>query len=351
MMKSISGRFRFLLLCLIGLGLVVGPFLSVSGVLAQRGVSVGQAAPALQTFQQEGEASCLQPPTNVNLLTLSDAQLALYGFPAHAVINQDRPRWENTLAYARHRVCGSSPATSAQRIVNGPTGTQMANVTVSKQYGFHWGGDSSYWSSGAFRSAVANFYVPALQPSSPTQNSYVSFWVGLGGDAARAGSSAYELIQAGISMQVTPNGTQTATAFWENEGAKGSTGQQPLGFSVAAHDYIFADVTSNLGGDGYNSYTVDDETSGRYNTVFFSNYFTDGETGECIAEVNFGLLADFGTEEFYGCTIGTNSITNTINNWNHYYWIPTTTGTSSGTVLITAGPISSTGNFNVVWKG
>jgi hypothetical protein len=353
-MQSIFGRFRLLLLCLIGLGLTVGPLFGVSLVVAQSSTAVTRSAPSLQALVQEGEANCLQPPANVNLLTLSDAQLVLYGLPPHAVINQNPAAWEAQLAHARHRICASSPATSGQQAGNGPASTQMANVTESKRYSPRWGGNGAYGARGTYHSVSAEFYVPSVQPSNLTQNSTVSFWVGLGGDQAQAGKSSWELIQAGITIQIGPGEnnptTQSTLAFWENEGTSGNTNPQTVNLSIKTNDQIYSEVDSNFGGSGDNYYYVGDNTNGKYLSHDFSTYFSDSATGECIGEVNSSNLADFGKEEFYGCTVLTNSTSNTINNWNHYYYVPTTTGTSSGKALITCSSINSGGDFTLVWE-
>ncbi len=349
-MKDISGRFRFLLSCLIALGLAVGQLFGVSAVAAQSTAVAHPYAPSLLALIQEGEGSCLQPPTNVNLSTLSDAQLALYGFPAHTAMNQDRARWEGALAHARHRICGSSTATSAQQRVNGPADGQIANVVASKRFGFHWAGDSAYSSRNTFNDVSDTFYVPALQPSLYGTAS-VSFWVGLGGDPQSAGT-AWQLVQAGIDLSITSGGVQSGSAFWEAVSASHDTFAQPLGFSVRVRDYIYSEAASYSGSGGYDLYLVEDETTGVYNSYTPGSPISDGATAECMAEVNSATLADFGTETLNRCYIGYHSSTYaTINNLNHYYWIPTSNGISSGTARITAGPISSAGTFNVVWNG
>ena len=59
--------------------------------------------------QQANNIICLQPPQNIDLMTLTDAQLDLYGLPAHSILNRDPKQWSARLTHAKHRTCGSYP--------------------------------------------------------------------------------------------------------------------------------------------------------------------------------------------------------------------------------------------------
>jgi len=55
---------------------------------------------------QSTGTTCLQPPQNVDLTSLSDAALASYGLPSHAVIHASPAFWSFALAHGKHRTCG-----------------------------------------------------------------------------------------------------------------------------------------------------------------------------------------------------------------------------------------------------
>jgi hypothetical protein len=346
-MKTVFGCPKRFFAFLLGLGFVLAQMSFTSPALAQSALAPHLS---LQFLRQYGEAACVQPPTHLNRLSLTDAQLSLYGFPLHQVLNSDPARWSAVLAHAQHRYCGSHPGPMA---ANGPASSYIPAVTVQKYYGQRWGGNGAYGPRGTYRYVDASFTVPSVSPPCCPQNGSVSFWVGLGG-AQKAAGSSWGLIQAGVTISVSSSGTQTSQAFWEYENQNsGSFGNGPNYFNLPVHvnDSIYVYVDSNLGNNGVDTYYVEDWSGNSYNSAesTYTPYFSDSATGECIAERNGFLLAYFGTEGFTGCYIGTNSTGNFVNNWNHYDFIPTSDGTSSGAPLMTINPIDSTGDFSVTW--
>ena len=344
-MKTVFEHSKRVFAFLLGLGFV----LSLSASPASAQTTLPQR-PSLQFLRQYGEAICAQPPAHVDRLSLTDAQLSLYGFPLHQTLNADPARWSAVLAHAQHRSCGSH---SGAMTINGPASSHVPIVTVQKYYGQRWGGNGAYGPRGTYRYVDASFTVPSVSPPCCPQNGSVSFWVGLGG-AKKAAGSSWGLIQAGVTIFVSSSGAQTSQAFWEYENQNsGDFGNGPHYFNLPVHvnDSIYVYVDSNLGNDGTNTYYIEDWSGNSYTSAesTYTPYFSDSATGECIAERNGFLLAYFGTEGFQGCYIGTNSTGNFVNNWNHYDFIPTSDGTSSGAPLMAINPIDGTGDFSVTW--
>jgi hypothetical protein len=296
-----------------------------------------QSSPRAGTAQGSSAQNCAQPPQNVHLMTLSNAQLSLYGLPLHNVLDRNPALWSAVLAHARDHTCTSSPV-----------GGKTANVT--EYYDCCWAGNEARGSRGTYRAADVTFTIPTVSSSSPTQTSTVSFWAGVGGDNFYQ-TTSYELIQAGVTLSVSPSGAQSNYAWWETAGTSGNNGPNSFSFAVHRGNTIYAYVDSNLSGDGYNTYYVENETTGAYGIHNDPpNYFSDSATGECIGEKNSPQLADFGTEWLDGCTICTSSTCKGIASWTHDYYVVTDNGKSSGTKMITVGSINSSGNYPVYWK-
>jgi hypothetical protein len=68
------------------------------------------AAPVSAHTSTIAGSHCLQPPHNVDLMTLSDQALRSYGLPTHATLNHNPQQWEKVLAHAKKRICGSFPS-------------------------------------------------------------------------------------------------------------------------------------------------------------------------------------------------------------------------------------------------
>jgi hypothetical protein len=73
--------------------------------------------------------SCLQPPTYKQALTLSDAELARYGFPSHFILTQNPTTWQRNLTNA-HRVCQQA-GTNSLNIHSALAGPAKTNFIIA----------------------------------------------------------------------------------------------------------------------------------------------------------------------------------------------------------------------------
>jgi hypothetical protein len=301
-----------------------------------------QPTNSAQVASQGSKAqTCAQPPQNVDLMTLSDAQLRQYGFPVHAVLDRNPAQWSAVLAHAKHRACTSSSdaSTSAEPLVG-----------VPPPYSPAWGGYEATGGRGVYRQAFVTFTVPTVHSESSSANSQVGLWAGVGGDQYFAGQY-YELVQAGVIITVTPGGVQTNEPFWEHYGTTAINLPQNFGFTIHTGDSVSVEVDSNLQEDGYNYYYVGDNTRGSYNTYTESGNFSDSATGECIGEKTSAyVLANFGTEHLNDCIMGDDTETGGIGAWGVSPRILTTTGDSSGAKEICLGSIVNNDLFSLYWK-
>jgi hypothetical protein len=308
-----------------------------------------------QGIQRTAPLTCPQPPQNVNLMTLSDTQLRLYGLPSRATINENTKEWAFLFSHAKHRICGSYP--DPQKRIH----VLRSAVSTGPYTGFsapNWAGNVTEGNRGEYRDAQVDLYVPAI--SLNVYNALASFWTGVGGDSDF--TSPAKVVQAGVTAQVVWNGVQFAqanTSWWEVY--PGYAEQDlPLGrLDVGDHIHIYAG--SNLNNDGYDYFYMQNISYNTYNsyTLYGSANFSDSESGECIAErlkVNgsYAPLAQFSnsgqpanTMKFYSCAIydiqrGGNGIGNLP---HHYYYI------SDGTqTLASPGPIVNNGfDYPVIW--
>lgn len=312
-------------------------------------------------LQQTATSVCLQPPQNIDLTTLDDTQLRLYGLPAHSVLDRDTQKWSHRLAYAKHRTCGSYP--DPQKKTHHLISSSKQVPDVTGLYSKNWSGNVDYASRYTFGIAEAEFNVPSLFiPGSPI-NSHVSIWAGLGGDADF--TSPTVLVQAGVDSSVTCGSCQYNESWWEvwpyNE-------EQNLPLSrLNSGDDIYITVTSNNSNDGQDYFYIENITANSYSskTVTIRSYISDGATGECVLE-RPGI---FGTNQYYALAqfnpqqSNTENISNCavtgvkggivgIGNQNHDYYTMTSDGTSGGRILAKLGSITNYGyNFPTYWKG
>jgi hypothetical protein len=303
---------------------------------------------------------CLQPPQQTNLLTLSDAELASYGLPSHAVISESPAFWSTALAHAHHRTCSTGPS-SIKKHGASPHVTSHDKLLINNNV---WADNEAVGSRGTYRAATVEFTVPTLSLSNSSAD--VAIWTGVGGDNNRDGGSGV-LPQVGIVANASGNDGcndhQYNESVWELAGAPNDNGAVNLPLSrLCIGDQVYAYVSSNLETDGYNYYYIENETTGSYNSHTQSGsgtYFSDSATGECVVErVTNGLnqldpLAEFNpstkTEEINNCEIiNSSGAEQSVGNWSHIAYQITN---SSGTVLAYPGPLDSTGqNFPVHWQ-
>jgi hypothetical protein len=302
---------------------LVSQLVTVSPVAAANSFAAvtSQQQAFVLTQQKLGESSCVQPPANVDPLSLSDAQLALYGWPSHKVISQNPTAWKQHLSKAHLRVCGTSPSRSHI------THKLYRKSGESTKTSYNWSGGEAYGSRGTFRWSSVYFDVPSISGS---VGDHVSMWAGVGGDPAYAGSSQ-GLIQAGVDSSKTSSGVYNES-WWEIVSSNYSLPEQNLPLSrLRAGDEVYVYVESNYNSSIYNYFYIENDSAGSYNSYYdYSGHFSDSATGECILErptVGGGLspLANFGATYLYNCIEGAsngnfsgilNWSNNTLNMWN-----------------------------------
>lgn len=333
---------RLALVLLSCLGLLAAQFFfQIPGAVSARTVNQEvNTAGRLQNLRSAGEQQCLQPPQNIDLTTLSDTDLSLYGLPPHSVLERQPARWRNELQYAKHRTCGTHPGPKG--VYSSPTHT--ARPSTTERNSLNWAGNVAYGNVGTYREAGVDFTVPS--PSSMLANQRVTVWAGLGGDDYYTNGNYPVLVQAGVDVSTEGN-----VSFWE---VWPYNTEQDLPLThLAAGDLIYSYVNSNLNYDGYNYFYLENKTAGTYNSHYDTTRYSDSTSGECILErptVNgsYTGLANFGTERFTGCYVGNNtgSTYTGIQNWPHDYHNMVD---SSGNTMATVGPISNTTDYSVYW--
>lgn len=311
-----------------------------------------QVSTSLKSIALQGEKACLQPPTNVNLATLSDSALVSYGFPPHSVIDKNLSKWSTNFSHVKYRICGSSPSKDAYQHRH-----QMNNssCTIGNRCDAPgWAGNVGSGSRGTFRSAQVIFTVPYIDTSNCS--AHVSIWAGVGGDSGST-SGGVVLVQTGVDISVDALGFQYNKSWWEVADA---LPEQNLPLKrLAIGDTIFAEADSNINNNGTDFFYIENESDGSYdsNSLFDNtpSHFSDSGTGECIVERNFNNstnslnpLAYFGTEQLTNCILwkeGDDHYT-PIENVPHFYYQITN---SSGNVLASVGHITNGTDYPVIW--
>jgi hypothetical protein len=316
-------------------------------------VSQAQAKPAspsaatpkfLRQQQLKGEMQCVQPAAHLNPKTLSDAQLALYGLPGRRVLESAPAFWSVLLKNYHHRTCGTAPAIPGPkfRFVHG--------------YGQNWAGNWAYGSRGTFRAATVSFTVPAITGKT---NSLVGFWAGVGGQGLQ--TSPLSLVQDGVGIQVVKNSSGTGThnyiyAWYEVVNPScdvNSCDPVTVSLTVKKGDEVSPIVSSNESNDGYDYFTICDDTSGSCSNpkyIYTTNTFSDSATGECIGEepnADAGDDANFGTVELLGCDLNDAGSPEPIGAIAHNYSYLNTgnNGSSLGGTLVSVGRITDDQNY------
>ncbi|HLH62894.1 MAG TPA: G1 family glutamic endopeptidase [Ktedonobacteraceae bacterium] len=332
----------------------------ISGVSILLAPYASAASNSSKLIQKAGSV-CLQPPKNIDLLTLSDAQLQSYGLPTHSIINTQPKTWARFLSHGLLHTCGSYPdkkhSTHALTIPNaihcGGIPGDMCPNTI-------WAGNEDVGSRGTYTQVTVEFKVPTI-PTSPS-NALVYIWAGVGGNNYVTPSAV--LVQAGILVE--PNGSkQYNESFWQVTPGYDSIQNLPLCYLYQGNT-VFVSVASNSDGSGQDYFYMENESAPYpcYNSYTTSNsqYFSDSATGECIVEKDSsGLLplANFGTEAMgigtiYGCQVYDNRtyVTSCIGNFPHNYLQIYRDPNNLNTLLANVGPITNGGcDYNVYWRG
>lgn len=137
-------------------------------------------------------------------------------------------------------------------------------------------------------------------------------------------------MQAGVSTTYY-KGTLYIESWWEVYPEYDSVQLLPIG-AISAGNTIYAYAESNLNNDGYNYFFIQNQSTSSYNDKTVFGLFSDSATGECIVERPqikgfVPPLLEFNpngnpkdTEALDSCTISTNSGSNGIGNYPHYYF-------------------------------
>jgi len=338
-MENIGKRKIYLPACLI---FVIGILLSyqllfVPTAFAQS--SSSRDKDYLDQIALQGEKECVQPPQNVDLMTLSDAELQLYGLPTHQTLDRNPQHWSQILSYAKHRTCGTHPGKIHHKHL-------AENSEVDSD---NWAGNEATGDRGTYREAEVTFTVPNEAPGESQDGASASddasFWAGVGGDPGV--SSPAVVVQAGVDTQWTGL-FQYNESWWEVAPNIATEQNLPLcNLDTGSQVYIY--VASNDNSDGYNYFYIENESHSCYNSHTDRTAFSDSATGECIAErplqggdYYYGLV-DFDTIRFTGCYINTAA----INLLPHFYH--NMVSLQTGDTLATVGAIANNTDYTVYW--
>lgn len=300
----------------------------------------------LDQLALKGEKECIQPPKNVNLMSLSDAQLQLYGLPTHQTLDSNPQKWSEELSHAKRRICGTSSSNRHHKTHHQVSGGRNSD---------NWAGNEDTGNRGTYSSATVTFTIPN---EAPGENQYggrgssadddASFWAGVGGDNGITSSAV--VVQAGVDTQWT-GFSQYNVSWWEVAPNIPTEQNLPLcNLDTGSQVYIFVD--SNLYNDGNDYFYIANNSSSCYNSHTDTNHrdFSDSATGECIAErplqsgnVYFGLV-DYGSIRFIGCDINGTP----INTQPHIYY--NLVSLQTGDTLETVGPVARNNtDYTVYW--
>lgn len=241
----------------------------------------------------------------VDLSTLSDAQLAAYGLPPHASVVQDIAHWTQIVRTAT-RVC--LPAQPSHRhghllgdhVLSG--GSCSAEPTTQCR-NYEWAGNEANGSRGTYGKAEVTFNVANV--SLANVGDIASSWAGVGGDTFWIGSSAV-VVQAGVDAEnVCCFGNQSNTSWIDVEPNLGGSRNLPL-CRLSTGDQIYVEAESNFNGSGEDYFFIQNISAGCYNSCSIHttnnnqqdtcgvtggpSFNSDSATGECIVErLNAGL--------------------------------------------------------------
>ncbi|MGH7866674.1 MAG: hypothetical protein ACREP9_03335, partial [Candidatus Dormibacteraceae bacterium] len=242
---------------------------------------------------------CKQPPPGIDWSQQSDAVLMSYGLPTHAMIGNDPKKWANFAHLGKH-TCDSKPNK------NNKHSHPSANTTSQPAWSGWW---ATNYTRGYFTEADSNFYVPTVKSCGGNTQTNASDWVGVGG----VDTSPEVLVHAGVAVEsdyndITGQCDTTVTPWYE---VAPNESQQDWRISgVNQNTYMYALISSNEGGDGYDYFFVG-VVNGNYASTYdySSSDLSDSEFGECILERNanqYGItkdLMDFSPDTFENCEL------------------------------------------------
>lgn len=292
--------------------------------------SVASAHETSLTAQQVSE--CLQPPANIDVSTLSDIQLASYGFPKRPQDATVLARWQILVRHAKHRSCTSKPGVIRN---------------VSQESSQNWSGNVAI--NGGYQEVVAYYDVPCV--SSSPRNAFSSHWVGLGGDGNDGGGN---LVQTGTESDTLSNGAPYYAAWYEDYPHDSVENRV---FNVSCNDEMYAQADSNFTVRNRAYMYIEDITTNTYFASSTETSLSNGSTAEWVAErptVNgsYAVLANFHSVTFYDALEYRQHYEN-VGNSDHNYIIACSGGWwtcgPGSTQLMHPGPIVNNVTFPVYW--
>ncbi len=336
-----AGSVMIALLSSLLVGLLTAPI--VSAHAAQRTAKTSSTS-----------ASCLQPPANVDLTTLSDAQLAVYGLPARARYQGRLAYWKKLIQHAKHRYCGPLVKLNKQfshETLHRPYTREIDNDT--------WAGNIAIDHS--YNEVESTWNVPCVSTSS-YRPAEVYQWVGLGGDGAdysNQGTDYHTLEQAGTGSGINTDGSTYYFAWFEDvpyDAYAIPTTNYSSRYVTYCADSMYVYLDSNLSYSRKVYYYIEDVTqdwyfphqegSGSY------SWLTDGSSAEWIVERPGTVptaLADFSlTEAYFGSAQTLRSgaslyVGQTTHNYANMYNYDSCSRADCGTELAYPGPIINGG--------
>ena len=258
--------------------LIITGFISIVAILVA-------LIPISAKIIHAASADCVQPPTNVDHASFTDAQLDQYGLP-HRSANQSLDNWQQVVRDAKVRVC----TTTTTNQYHHPGGTTQYAAASSP----NWSGYESY--GYGYSNVVGQWNVPCL--TLRLTWGVAGQWVGIGGDGNNGGGN---LIQAGTETDEDSNFPghwyQSSYAWYEDFPSQGIQSV----FGVNCGDTIYSDIWQDSSAHFY----VSDWTSGQYFNKSSSSNLANGSTAEWIVErtgsSTTSTLSDFRYVNFTQC--------------------------------------------------
>ncbi|MHB8596883.1 MAG: hypothetical protein ACYDER_08735 [Ktedonobacteraceae bacterium] len=340
---------------------------------------LAHSIPKSQSSKKPSPASsCPQIPANVDVMTLSDVELATLGLPSHASLQANPTLWEYIIK-GSHRSCkqarpsrihwhssfphpknGSATPNNIGDGCNATPGSQCQDGI--------WAGNLALSAGrGKYRSAYMFVGVPNVNLSIP--NAEVAFWAGVGGDAYITGNPV--LVQSAIVVSVVSGQRYVETDI--EVAPNVDPYNLPLCKGLSVNDSIYLYAESNLNNSGYDYFYIKDENDGCSNSCYVGtnnnnpprphcpfnggpSFNSDAASGECIAERVGGT--EYGTgepviefnppghqEQITHCNVNYTGIGAQAHNY-----MVLVNGVGGGQLLIGVGPIlNNNQDFSFEW--
>lgn len=322
--------------------------------------------------------SCLQIPANTDVMKLSDAELAAYGFPSHASIQANPTLWAGFAKHtyrscqqgypSQHYAHRSFPHANTSSVKPNSIGDGCSPVTpgVQCQDGIWAGNIAVGRGRGGYKIASMIVRVPSINTSDSSAE--VAFWAGVGGEGHV--TNGLVLVQSAIVVSVVNGRENVETDIEVANNVRPYT--LPLCRSVAVNDTVYLYAESNVNNDGYDYFFIRDNNLNCSNSCYVGtnnsnppqphcpftggpSFNSDSATGECIAErvngTEFGTgspVAEFNApghqDQITSCDVNNTE----IGSQSHFYEV-VVNGVGGGQLLIGVGAITNFHDFNFEW--